>query len=329
MSVTAKMLCRLLYAFRFGGWGLGSQGKSNHFNGKGGLQTPLFGANQSYVDPLGNLFGWKVKSLGSMTEDGPIHLAVSAPYMYYYNNSYPAYSGQTEGAVIFMELNETGHVVSDYAYNYPVFDDVGYDSTLLFGLGMEVIPDIDGDERPELLVADVDEAFSGPGIVRWVHLDAEGVAYNATTFFTAGERGAPNFYAIGASWTTLGDVNGDGIEDMAFGDPDSNTVYIVFFGEENTYFSNTPPHNPTGSNSSIEFGTCSSGLGDIDGDSVPDMAVRIGGEDDGLGTVIILMLTAAGEIKAWQELYLSDFVSEEEYLQQKRNNDTSFGHHIV
>ncbi|KAL6071655.1 Tyrosine-protein kinase abl1 [Balamuthia mandrillaris] len=296
-------------------------------SGKGGLRTPLYGKDDTPADGFGDRFGYRIKALGPLSEGGPTYLAVSAPYMYYYNLT--GVDGTTEGAVIIMELNETGHVVFDYPYDYPLFEDPFDDKTICFGLGMEVVADWDGDERPELLVADMDDNIFGPGKVRWLRLDSEGmVTGNVTTLLTAGEGETPNFYAFGVSWTTLGDLNGDGFEDMAIANPTDGKIFILFFGANQQLVSVTTVSDPTDRSSPSLFGTSIVGLGDVDGDSVPDMAARVADGDDGLGMVLILMLTAAGDVKAWQELYLSDFVSEEEYLQQKNNGDTSFGHFV-
>ncbi|KAL6071656.1 Serine/threonine-protein kinase svkA [Balamuthia mandrillaris] len=328
----------LLFAFAIessdGSSNWGVKQKVTITNQSGGLSTTLFGKPTPGA-MFGDRFGWRVKSLGALTEDGPSYLAASALYFDYYHRTAAAETFyEAEGAVILMQLNETGHVVNDYPFLFPdagTHDD-GVDTTLMFGLGMEVIPDWDGDERPELLVADMDE-WGGPGKVRWISLDEEGAVQQVQSVVTSGQGNAPSLPWLGMSSSTLGDVNGDGYEDVAFGTPDdanppNSKVYIGFFGANHTLVFYTYISDPSGSPSGTLFGTSVAGLGDIDGDSVPDMAVRVAGKDDGLGTVLIIRLTAAGNIKAWHELFLSDFVSEAEYAQRKVSGDKSFGYSL-
>jgi hypothetical protein len=91
-----------------------------------------------------------------------------------------------------------------------------------------------------------------------------------------------------ASLNRLGDVNGDGIEDIAIGVPYLNTVYVLF-GKEGVWSSSINLFNLDGingfiinGNNSDQFGASVSRVGDFNGDGIEDFSVGApGGNPNG------------------------------------------------
>ena len=118
---------------------------------------------------------------------------------------------------------------------------------------------------------------------------------------------------FGHSVADLGDVDGNGVADIAVGawkDDDGGfnrgAVWILFLdatgfviGEQKISASQGGLVGPLSDND--DFGSSCEGLGDLDGDGVPDLAVGAPGDDLlglGTGAVWILFLNADGTVKA-------------------------------
>lgn len=81
---------------------------------------------------------------------------------------------------------------------------------------------------------------------------------------------------FGASIANIGDVNGDGVTDIAVGDPYGNgKLYILCLAADLKIKSMTPIYvtPSTGNGESDAFGRSIAALGDIDGNDVPDLLV--------------------------------------------------------
>jgi len=123
---------------------------------------------------------------------------------------------------------------------------------------------------------------------------------------------------FGKSVTALGDLDGDGCEDIAVGAPGDDqspssipgTVFILFLNIDGT----VKHHEEIGDGLGIKmgllevgdfFGTSLTALGDLDGDTFCDIAVGADGDDDGddaAGAVWILFLNSNGTVKSHQKI---------------------------
>jgi len=137
---------------------------------------------------------------------------------------------------------------------------------------------------------------------------------------------------FGGAVANIGDLDGDGITDLAvgaavfgpgaslFGDddggPNRGAVYILFMNLDGTVRSEQKISDTAGLLSGIGnpggtladgdlFGSSISGIGDLDGDGVIDLAVGADFDDDGgtdRGAVYILFMNADGTVKSQQKI---------------------------
>ena len=137
-----------------------------------------------------------------------------------------------------------------------------------------------------------DNASSSDFTVAGVSPDRGDGTASSTVKISDNENGGPtgldssdNF---GSALTNLGDLNGDGVPDLAVGayrdeatsggDSEEGAVHILFMNSDGTAastvkISDNENGGPTGLESSDLFGSALTNLGDLNGDGVPDLAV--------------------------------------------------------
>ncbi|MFC1481593.1 FG-GAP-like repeat-containing protein [Candidatus Neomarinimicrobiota bacterium] len=259
--------------------------------------------------------GTSVAGLGDMDGDGVPDLAIGA----YRDDD----GGTDRGAVYVLFMNASGTVksyqkISDTAGNFTdVLDDNDRLGSSVVGLG-----DIDGDSVPDLAIGAAYDSDGGPnrGAVYILFMNASGTVKSTQKIsdtvgnFTATLDDA-DFFGFSVAW--LGDMDGDSVPDIAIGASsdddgggDRGAVYILFMNASGTVKSYQKISDTQGNFTAIlddsdQFGSSVTGLGDMDGDSVPDLAVSAVGDDDGgglRGSAYVLFLNANGTVKSYQKI---------------------------
>ena len=122
---------------------------------------------------------------------------------------------------------------------------------------------------------------------------------------------------FGSAVANIGDLEVDGVIDLAVGAPldddggtDRGAVWILFMNDDGTVdieqkISDTEGNFPAGLDDSDRFGSAVAGLGDLNGDSILDIAVGAPLDDDGgtdRGAVWILFMNADGTVQFAQKI---------------------------
>lgn len=181
------------------------------------------------------------------------------------------------------------------------------------GTSMTSFQDIDGDGRRELVVS----AFkpTGMGVLLMLRFNADFTlrGWHEISAGIGGFTGTPSASGrFGSGVANLGDINGDGIEDLVVGEPASpsgcngcGAVWMLFMTNSGLVSTHQRTNYGTTGlqalSSHAQFGSKIASLGDIDSDGVPDVAASALGAFNGFaqsGGVYILRLNSNGTVKA-------------------------------
>jgi len=193
-----------------------------------------------------------------------------------------------------------------------------------FGDGIAPLGDLNGDGVPDIAVGAPRTFQAGyPGAVWILFMNTDGTI-NSKQKISAGVGGLEGETLssndqFGQSVTNLGDMDGDGVIDLAVGAPgddgeafkdfDFGAMWIVFLNPDGTVKDEQKINQNQGGFQGgpiFSFGFSAAALGDVDGDGVPDVAVSGGG-------VWVLLLNADGTVK------------EEQHLESVSSNITGIG----
>ncbi len=262
-----------------------------------------------------SFFGNSVASLGDLDGDGVGDLVVGA----HGDDD----GGNLHGAVWVLFLNTDGTVKS----HQKISDTQGGFTGILdhgdtFGTSVASVGDLDGDGVGDLAVGAIwdDDGGEDRGALWILFLNTDGtVKSHQKISDTQG-----SFFGIlddldefGFSATALGDLDGDGVGDLAVGafrDDDggdqTGAVWVLFLNANGTVKSYQKISDTSGGFSGVldngdSFGYSVTSLGDFDGDSVGDVAVGALLDDDGgqdRGAVWVLFLNTDGTVKSHQKI---------------------------
>ncbi len=261
-------------------------------------------------------FGRSMASLGDLDGDGVSDLAVGTPG--------DDDGGVGHGAVWVLFLNTDGTVkshqkISDTQGSFTgTLDD--YDA---FGFSVAALGDLDGDGVGDLAVGAWGDDDGG-GLLRgavWVlFLNPDGTvkSHQKISSTEGGFTGILDDHdGFGSSMASLGDLDGDGVGDLAVGAGGDNdggnhrgAVWVLFLDTDGTVQSHQKISDTEGGfngilDNSDSFGLAASSLGDLDGDGVGDLAVGAPGDNDrgmSYGAVWVLFLDTDGTVQSHQKI---------------------------
>ena len=272
------------------------------------------GAFTGILDDV-DLFGWSVASLSDLDGDGVSEIVVGAPW--------DDDGGFNRGAVWVLFLNTDGTVkshqkISDTEGGFTgILDDEDF-----FGFSVASLGDLDGDGVADLGVGARfdDDGGRKRGAVWVLFLNTDGTvkSHQKISDTEGGFSGTlDNDDRFGTSVALLGDLDADGVGDLAVGARldddggfDHGAVWVLFLNTDGTVKSHQKISDTEGGFTGILddedfFGGSVASLGDLDGDGVGDLAVGADWDDDGgfnRGAVWVLFLNTNGMVKSHQKI---------------------------
>ena len=260
-------------------------------------------------------FGVSVVAIGDLDNDGVEDLAVGA-----HNDDT---GGAGRGALYVLLMNSNGTVKS----HQKIADNTGgFGVTLtnsdFFGVSVAALGDLDDDGVKDLAVGAFfdDTGGTGRGAVYVLFMNTNGtVKSHQKIADNTGGFGVTltDSDAFGAAVVGLGDLDNDGVEDLAIGAKSDDTggtdrgaVYVLFMNTNGTVKSSQKIADNTGGfgvtlADSDFFGGRLAALGDFDGDGIEDLASGAQNDDTGgtdRGAFYVLLLNSDGTVKSHQKI---------------------------
>jgi cysteine-rich repeat protein len=259
--------------------------------GVGGFSGPL---------SADDWFGYSCDGLGDFDDDGVPDLVVGT--------GHDDDGGDEKGAVWILLLNDDGTVkeerkISELEGGFTGPLDIGD----RFGRSVAPIGDLDGNGTIDLVVGSRQDDDGGPDRgalwILFMNSDATVASTQKISSTQGGFTGTlTNYGWFGISVDSIGDVDGDGVVDLAVGQifDDGGAVWILFLNDDGTVKAH---HKIQGADIGATdlFGEDVSYLGDVDSDGVGDIVVAELQDGDGgyeTGAIWIVRLNADGSMKA-------------------------------
>ena len=250
-------------------------------NGVGGLTTTL--------DP-DDYFGSSISSVGDLDNDGVQDIIVGS----YGDEEGSDYSG----TVYVLFLNSNGTVKSEKTINNAEESFIhGLDEYANLGISIDNMGDLDNDGNDDVVVG----SYLGEIFILFLNSDN---TVKDKLIITNPEDG--EISAFGVSVSNIGDIDNNGVNDIAAGALYSSTyeegsVYILLLNEDLTIKDFTRIGNGAGGLVSVlqpddNFGISISSLGDLNNDGINDIVVGSSPYDE-VGKVYILFLNSDGTVK--------------------------------
>jgi cysteine-rich repeat protein len=271
-------------------------------------QQRISSTHGGFTGPLsdGDSFAIEVASLGDLDGDGVPDMAAGARF--------DDDGGKNRGAVWVLFLNSDGTVKSHQKISATQGGFTGaLDDSDLFGESIASVGDLDGDGVGDIAVSAVwdDDGGRDRGAVWILFLRSDGTVKSHQKISSSqggftGTLGNRDYF--GGSLSTLGDLDGDGVVELAVGaasdddgGADRGAVWILYLDTAGSVKSHQKISSTqggfTGTLSNDDyFGTSVDSLGNLSGTGVGDLAVLAWRDDDGgpgHGAIWILFLDRA------------------------------------
>ena len=191
-----------------------------------------------------------------------------------------------------------------------------------FGRSVAKLGDLNGDGFGDIAVGAIndDDGGSNVGAIYILFLDANGQVQSHQKISNLAGGLTPtlgNSDIFGTSIHQIGDLDNDGVPDLAVGAPwdddggsDKGAVYILYLNSNGTVKSQAKISQLSGGftgtlTNGNRFGIGIASIGDLDGDGINDLAVGASNDNDGgteRGAVWILFLNQNGTVKSHQKI---------------------------
>ena len=264
-------------------------------------------------------FGWSVANIGDLDDNGVNDLCVGA----FGDNGQAHPAPRNRGSVWILLLDSDGSVNSakelqDNTANAPTLRNSDQ-----FGVSCAGIGDLDEDGVEDIAVGafkddaggGTDTGGSNRGAVHILFMKSNGSIKDTAEINdnTANGPELGNGYWFGREVANIGDVNGDGIDDLAAGtilDPGGGNargaVHIMFLDRDGSVKETVEIDDTTENGPELDdtdrFGSSIDQIGDIDGNGVNDLVVGAyrddGTETSNSGSAFILFMKANGVVKS-------------------------------
>jgi len=260
----------------------------------------------------GDNFGSSIVDIGDLNNDGVNDLAVGA--------GKDDEGGTNRGAVHIMFMNTDGSVDSTVEINDSTTNGPDLANNDQFGFGITNIGDLNGDGVNDLIVGanGDDEGGGARGAVHIMFMNTDG-SVDSTVEINSSTTNGPtltNGDHFGKSVENIGDLNNDGVNDLAIGahqDDDGGTdrgaVHILYMNTDGSVDSTVEINDSTTNGPELEdedaFGRSVANIGDLDGDGVNDLIVGADKDNAGganRGTIHIIHMNTDGSVKSTVEI---------------------------
>ena len=263
------------------------------------------------------VFGRSVANIGDLNQDNIPDLAVSI--------SQHTNDDIDQGAVYILFMNTNGSVQNSTIINRHTPNGPTIVNTSEFGISITAVGDLNGDGIDDLAVgARADNlGDTSNGVLHLLHMNRDGTVQSTITF----NRNTPNMPALdinanfGYSVADIGDLDGDGIRDLAVGAPaltqstsQTGDLYILFMNRDgsirNTVHIDNDASNGLVLRADDRFGWAVTEIGDLNQDGTQDLAVGMPGKRSYSGAYQVLFMNPNGSVQSSFELALPRLIHE-------------------
>lgn len=261
---------------------------------------------------LGTLdgFGSAILPIGDLDRDGVADIVVGAIH--------DSTGAAEAGAVHVLFLNAGGSVKRSVKLASGLNGIPTLSAQDFFGSALTSLGDLDSDGVTDIAVGAAGDDADGldRGAVFVLRLNADGTVKSSVKIAhqTNGGGDLSDGGLFGSSLATVGDLDGDGITELAVGTPtngaiaqNSGSVVLLRMNANGSVKGRSTMASGVGGLSTLpaaaQFGRSLAGLGDINGDGVSDLVVGApGGAADGHGSVFVLTMKADGTVLSQKSL---------------------------
>ena len=257
-------------------------------------------------------FGTSTADIGDLNGDGISDIAVGAPG----DNA----GGPDRGTIHVMVMNRDGTISSTIEINSNTPNGPNLKNNDYFGYSIANIGDLNGDGISDIAVGAPfdDTGDTSQGSVHILFMSYNGTVSDAIEINSNTPNGPvlTSYDYFGSSIANIGDLNGDGISDIAVGapgdnagGPDRGAIHIMLMNNDGTV-SDTIEINDIALNGPIlnnkdSFGSSIANIGDLNGDGISDIAVGAPGDNAGgpdRGTIHVMVMNRDGAISSTIEI---------------------------